>query len=103
MYTCLIMSTQGGLDGLQQDQGKEDGEMGPIDTARTVVNKGTSGIKQYSNAATICGDVHITRICEPRVLENQVGFQPDFGLLSDDKALRYTSKAATLLGKISLH
>lgn len=69
------------------------------DTARTFNGiKPTAATKQYSNAATICGDVHITRICEPRVLENQVGFQPDFGLLSDDKALRYTSKAATLLG-----
>jgi hypothetical protein len=42
--------------------------------------------------------VHITRICEARMLENSLGFQADFGLLSDDKALRYTSKAASLLG-----
>jgi hypothetical protein len=33
-----------------------------------------------------------------RQLENSLGFQSDFGLLSDDKALRYTSKAAALLG-----
>jgi hypothetical protein len=47
---------------------------------------------------TITGDVHLTRICEMRQLENSLGFQSDFGLLSDDKALRYTSKAAALLG-----
>ena len=41
--------------------------------------------------------MHITRICEARMLDN-LGFQVDFGLLSDDKALRYTSKAAALLG-----
>jgi hypothetical protein len=35
------------------------------------------------------------------MLENSLGFQADFGLLSDDKALRYTSKAASLLGKYS--
>jgi hypothetical protein len=47
---------------------------------------------------TTTGDVHLTRICEMRQLENSLGFQSDFGLLSDDKALRYTSKAAALLG-----
>jgi hypothetical protein len=47
---------------------------------------------------TPTGDVHLTRICEMRQLENSLGFQSDFGLLSDDKALRYTSKAAALLG-----
>lgn len=63
----------------------------------------TSKAKQFSNAATICGDVHITRICETRLLENSLGFQADFGLLSDDKATRYTSKAASLLGKWCVH
>lgn len=43
--------------------------------------------------------MHITRICEVRQLDN-LGFQTDFGLLSDDKALRYTSKAASLLGEM---
>lgn len=45
------------------------------------------------------GDVHVTRICEMRQIESQLGFQADFGLLSDDKAMRYTSKSASLLGK----
>jgi hypothetical protein len=49
---------------------------------------------------TTTGDVHLTRICEMRQLENSLGFQSDFGLLSDDKALRYTSKAAALLGML---
>lgn len=88
-----------------EDVGEEALSVQVTPNNRAGANAGdtTTKTKQYSNAATICGDVHITRICEVRMLENSLGFQADFGLLSDDKAMRYTSKAASLLGKWCVH
>lgn len=78
----------------------------PPGTAQTAATVDLTPVKvprHFNNTATICGDCHVTRICEMRQLENSLGFAADFGLLSDDKAMRYTSKAATLLGKWCVH
>jgi hypothetical protein len=85
----------------------DDATVGTSATTRpgtaTIVDLSESKALHYARAATICGDVHLTRICEVRQMENSLGFSADFGLLSDDKALRYTSKAAALLGKWNVH
>eukprot|EP01032_Pedospumella_encystans_P009878 gene9878-11592_t len=84
-----------------KDSNNVDSASGAVSPVNKVAPSHTT--RHFTNAATICGDCHITRICEMRQLENSLGVSADFNLLSDDKAMRYTSKAAALLGKWCVH